>query len=162
MSQRIISMVFDEDQHFNHAAHVQRFLEHLFIANRKSVTGFFFIEGGFCVNGKCFLTEGLESIKDRQKACNIAFLSEIDFKNDICKTFLVTFESGGYPDHEDFEQFCEVVKNAVDKNDNITYFCVSYHPRQRERYPHFHVFYTSKVDIPEELENDIIKLMNNK
>ena len=161
MSQRIITMVCGEDQHFNHEAHVLRFLEHLFIANRRSVTGFFLIEGGFCVNGKCFLIEGLESIKDRQKACDIAFSNEIDFKNDICKTFLVTFKNGSYPDNEDFEEFCETVKDVVDKNNNITYFCVSYHPRQRERYPHYHVFYTSKVDIPDELENEIIKYLNS-
>ena len=155
-------MVFTDDHRFKNAAHVQRFLEHLFIANRKSVTGFFLVEGGFCINGKCFLTEGLGSIMNRQKACNIAITTEIDFENDVCKDFLVTFKSGGYPDHEDFEQFCETVKNVVDKSENITYFCVSYHSRQRERYPHFHVFYTSKTDIPDELENAIVEYMSNQ
>lgn len=160
MSERIITMNFTADHHFSHAAHVQRFLEHLFIANKRSVTGFFSVEGGYCVNGKCFHADGLQSIEERQQACNIAVAREIDFKNDVCKDFLVTFSEGGYPDHEDFEQFCDTVKTVVEKSDNITYFCLSYHPRQRERYPHFHVFYTSQEDIPDELENSIIDYIN--
>lgn len=151
------------DYHFNDTSHKKNFLKYMFAASKPQLEKHESDGFQIYVNGKTYDTQGEKGLSDRQKALEILTGKEVNLQDNLQKAFIIYCEPEKAEDDLDeaFSMFTEYFDTIPTLTNNISYICAVSHFKQSGEKPHIHVFYQAAKDIEDELQNIIIKMINN-
>ena len=151
------------DYHFNDTNHKKNFLKYMFAASKPQLEKHDADDFQIYVNGKTYDTQGDKGLSDRQKALEILTEKEVDLQDNLQKAFIIYCEPEKAEDELDeaFSMFAEYFDTIPSLTDNISNICAVSHYDQTGEKPHIHVFYEATKDVQDELQNNIIKMINN-